>query len=298
MNESQRIAQLGHYIYDIEGDRWRGSPSLYEVLGVDESYARDLVGWLDLVHPEDRERLSRYIAEDVLGRRAPSDIQYRIVRPRDKTERWVHDLGTLEVSADGQVVSIFGIIQDITDSKQAEKTLETSERRFRDIADHAQEWFWEVDAEGRYTYSSPVVERILGYTAEEVLQKRFYDLFLPDDREALKAAALASFATKQPFRGFVNCNVHKNGSIVWLSTSGLPLLDDRGNLLGYRGVDTDVTERRQAEKELEDQLAELQRWYDVMLGRESRVLDLKSEVNELLREAGHTPRYPSAEAEE
>ena len=151
----------------------------------------------------------------------------------------------------------------VTERKQAEQTLETSERRFRDIADHAEGWIWEHDAEGTYTYASPVVQRILGYTPQEILQKHFYDLFLPDDREALKAAALASFATKQPFRGFVNRNVHKNGSIVWLSTSGLPVLDDKGSLLGYRGVDTDITENRQAEETMRQRLAELEALHTV-----------------------------------
>jgi len=139
------------------------------------------------------------------------------------------------------------IIIDITQRKQAEETLRASERRFQDIADHAQEWIWEVDDKGKYTYSSQVVEKILGYAPEEVLQKHFYDFFHPDDRESFKSAVLAAFSLKQPFRDFINRNLHKNGHTVWLATSGLPMLDASGNLLGYRGVDMDITSRRQAE---------------------------------------------------
>ncbi len=133
--------------------------------------------------------------------------------------------------------------------KQAERDLKTSEQRFRDVTVNAREWIWEVDAQGKYTYASPLVERLLGYTPAEVLQKHFYDLFHPDERESLKSAAFAVFGTKQPFRDFINPNVHKNGQTVWLSTSGLPLLDDQGNLLGYRGADMDITESRQAEQD-------------------------------------------------
>ena len=104
-----------------------------------------------------------------------------------------------------------------------------------------------MDAQGKYRYSSPVVEQLLGYTPEEVLGKYFYDFFLPDQREKLKNAALAAFAAKQPFRDFLNPNLHKNGQVVWLSTSGIPILDEQGNLLGYRGADIDITERREAE---------------------------------------------------
>ena len=258
LHESQHFAQLGHYVYDVEGDQWNGSPSLYQVFGVDEDYVRDFAGWLDLVHPGDRARVSRHFTEEVLGKREPFDLQYRVVRPRDRIERWVHGRGNLEVRSDGQVVSMFGVIQDVTHTKQAEQILKTSERRFVDIAEHTQEWIWEVDTDGRYTYSSQAVEKILGYTPEEILQLHFYELYPLGERESLKAAALATISNKETLLQNVNRNVHKNGQLVWLCTSALPMLDDQGNVLGYRGVDTDITERKQAEEDLRQRLTELE----------------------------------------
>lgn len=113
-----------------------------------------------------------------------------------------------------------------------------SEQRFRDIAENAKEWIWEVDAEGRYTYASPVIEEILGYAPDEVLGKHYYEFFHPDDRDALKEAAEGAFESRQPFRDFINRNVHRNGQTVWLSTSGIPVVGENGRLLGYRGADT------------------------------------------------------------
>jgi PAS domain S-box-containing protein len=136
--------------------------------------------------------------------------------------------------------------------KKAEKALRENEKRFRDITENAEEWIWEVDAKGQYTYTSPIVERILGYKPEEVLEKHFYDLFYPEDREGVKKAVFEIFAQKQPFVRLLNRNVHKNGKEVWLSTSGVPILDEKGGLLGYRGADTDITERRKAEEELQE----------------------------------------------
>jgi len=138
----------------------------------------------------------------------------------------------------------------VSELRSTQEALQLSEKRFRDIADNAFEWIWEVDSEGRYTYASHVVEKILGYEPEEVLGKYFYDLFHAEDREDLKTAALEVFKTKQPFREFINRNIHKNGDIVWLSTSGVPIVDEGGNLLGYRGSDADITVRKQAEEEL------------------------------------------------
>ncbi|UCD35608.1 MAG: PAS domain S-box protein [Nitrospiraceae bacterium] len=147
----------------------------------------------------------------------------------------------------GYFVALF---DDITHRKYWEEKLRESESRFRDISENAREWIWEVDAEGRYVYSSPVVKTILGYSPEEIVEKHFYDLFHPDKRESLKKAAFDVFARKEPFRDFVNQNIDKSGSTVWLSTSGIPILGQDGRLLGYRGADADITALKHTEESL------------------------------------------------
>ena len=142
--------------------------------------------------------------------------------------------------------------QRLSELERAGETLWEREKRFSDIAENALEWIWEVDANGKYTYSSSAVEKILGYKPEEILKKHFYDLFPPEDQEELKKAAFEAFAQKQPFREFINPNVHKNGDTVLLSTSGTPIIDKEGNLLGYRGADTDITGRKKMEKALRE----------------------------------------------
>jgi PAS domain S-box-containing protein len=158
------------------------------------------------------------------------------------------------------------ILEDITEMKKYQKDLEEqvrqrtaelvktnsalreSENRFRQVTENAEEWIWEVDNNGMYRYSSAAVERILGYSPEElVLQKHFYDLFDPEARVELKKSALFIIERKEPFRHFVTRNFHKNGSIVILEKSGSPVLDEKGNLTGYRGADMNITERQRAE---------------------------------------------------
>ena len=143
-------------------------------------------------------------------------------------------------------------VMDISQYKKVEEKLRESEKRFSDIAENSGEWIWEVDAEGRYTYSNTVVERVLGYKAEEIIGKFFYDFFHPDEREQLKSVAFEVFKRKEPFAGFVNRNIHKDGHVVILETSGVPIIDAEGKLIGYRGADRDITEQKKAEEALRE----------------------------------------------
>jgi len=153
----------------------------------------------------------------------------------------------------GEVIGAVEVALEITQRKRAEQSTRESEKRFRDITENAFAWIWEVDVNGKYTYTSPVVEKILGYKPEEVLGKHFYDLFHPEEREELKNAAFEVFAKELPFREFINRNVHKNGkTVVWLSTSGVPTRNKEGKLLGYRGVDIDITDLKWTEGTLQE----------------------------------------------
>ena len=143
--------------------------------------------------------------------------------------------------------SLLSILEDVTEAQNA---LQKSEKRFRDIVVNTGDWIWETDEKGRYTYCSPVVRQVLGYEYNEVLGKYFYDFFHPDEREELKKAAFEVFKKKEPFKNFLNRNMHKDGRTIILETSGIPMLDDKGNLLGYRGVDRDITERKKMEEEI------------------------------------------------
>jgi PAS domain S-box-containing protein len=164
---------------------------------------------------------------------------------------------------DGKPSYLAGYTIDITDRRQSEEALKQSETRFKQISENFGEWIWEVDKDGLYTYSSPVVKDILGFEPEEIINKKyFYDLFILEERKQLMKAAMEAFERKENFRNFINVNLHKDGREVILSTSGFPLLDKEGNLIGYRGVDTDITERKSAEEALARSKKEFQNYFE------------------------------------
>jgi len=139
---------------------------------------------------------------------------------------------------------------DISGRKRAEEELRRSEERFRAMVETAFDWIWEVDADGRFTYASPRVRDVLGYEPEEMVGRLSFD-FMSEDEVARIAALFFEKATQlAPVSAEENVNRHKDGRLVTLETSAMPILGPEGQFLGYRGVDRDITARKQAEKAL------------------------------------------------
>ena len=127
----------------------------------------------------------------------------------------------------------------------AQSILEHSEQRLAQVADNSRMWIWEVDAQGLYTYCSDACEYLFGYTAEEIIGKKyFYDFFHPQDREQLKEASFAIMEQREKFKEFPNRNINRLGDSVWLSTNAEPIIDENNVLIGCRGADFDITERK------------------------------------------------------
>ena len=208
-------------------------------------------GWSECVHPEDHQRCL-YTHTKAFNARKPFVLEYRL-RHNSGEYRWIMDSGVPRFNADGDFLGFIGTGTDITDRKIVEEELRESEVRFRQIAENACDMVWEVDASGMYVYCSSVVKHLLGYSASELVgNKHFYELFAPEVREELKMTTMGAFERQESFRNFVNPCIHKNGKTVFMETSGVPVLSEDGTLIGYRGTNTDITDRKIAEKELRE----------------------------------------------
>lgn len=140
---------------------------------------------------------------------------------------------------------------EMNERKRVEDALRESKVRFDQLARQSGTYTWEVDDQGLYTYVSNVAKQVIGYHPDELTGRiHFYDLHPESGRDGFKAAAFAVFERKEPFLNLVNAIQTKDGRKIWVSTNGIPLLKTDGTLRGYRGSDTDITERKQAEEAL------------------------------------------------
>jgi PAS domain S-box-containing protein len=198
----------------------------------------------------------------------------------------------------GRLTTSEGIARDSTQRKRTENELRESEERFRSILDNIEDGYFEVDTAGNFTFFNPALVRMLGRPANELMGMNNRLYMTPEGGKAVFQTFNRIFRTGIPEQALNWDLVRPDGTLrsVEVSVSLIKAAD--GSIIGFRGTVRDITERKRAEAQLIVQLDELQRWHKATLGRETRILDLKCEVNELLGKAGQPPRYPSAESQD
>jgi PAS domain S-box-containing protein len=164
---------------------------------------------------------------------------------------------------------------------------QAAEARFRDMALSSADWVWETDAHLCYTYCSERVADVLGYPLQQVLGRSPIDFMPPDEAARIDRLLTEIVARRQPIADLETQNLAEDGRQVILQTNGVPILDENGELLGYRGVNKDITERKQAEGALEQYAAELER-RSIQLQTAAEVSRAASSIlkpNELIQQA-------------
>ncbi|MEJ0087278.1 MAG: EAL domain-containing protein [Pseudomonadota bacterium] len=162
----------------------------------------------------------------------------------------------------------------------AKRSRRVLERRLHEIVATSQDWIWEQDREGRFTFCSASVRHILGYTPESLLGEPAAKFVHPDDVDALERATRALVPNDPSINNLSARWRHKDGSFRFLERNAFALFDSRGTIAGLRGTERDVTQRRQQEAHI----ARLTRVLRMLSGINSSVLRI-NERHELLAEA-------------
>ena len=251
LHDAQELAQLGNYSYDLRTDRWISSDILDGIFGIGPDYPRDLMHWLDLVAPDMRSTLQSYLG-NLIEQRLSFDTEYRIIRSNDGVERWVHGKGKLQLDEQGKPLLLMGTIQDITERKAAEAMVAESRNLLLTVIDSSPSRVFWKDRDLRYLGCNTAFAKDAGMAhPKDVIGKDDYqmgwaaqaELYRADDR-AVMASGVAKLYFEEP-------QTTPDGRMIWLRTSKIPLRDHGNQTVGVIGIYEDITERREAEAELE-----------------------------------------------
>jgi diguanylate cyclase (GGDEF)-like protein/PAS domain S-box-containing protein len=168
------------------------------------------------------------------------------------------DGSVAEALLSGEIIELHGekcllaLLADITERKRAEEQLRASEQRFSDVIEAAGEYVWEIDLNGKYTFVSSRIERVLGYARDEILGKQPSDFMPPAAVEEMRTWLKENRDRRGAFMNLEHMSTTKDGRTVWQQVSGVPVYSADGEQRGFRGTGLDITERKLAEQRIEE----------------------------------------------
>ena len=217
-----------------------------------EEWLEDPSLWENSIYPDDKERvLTEFI--EAQNKMENALAEYRIVR-KDKTVRWVEDHLSWGKDPQNNVVSMNGVMYDITERKQAEEALRETEEKYRMLFENAAEAIY-VAQDGKIKFPNPRTEELYGYSAEELTSKPFTYFIHEKDQNMVLERHKKRLRGEKPPTIYPFRIVNKAGDTKWIEIKVAPFSwEHRPATLCFL---TDITERRQAEEALKEKTYDL-----------------------------------------
>jgi PAS domain S-box-containing protein len=285
---------------DTSGKYTYCSPQMKDLWGYEP---KDMIGKtpFDVMPPQDRKQAIESLMSLAKSPKPFTGLEASSYDSRGRLIA-IEISGVPFFDADGRLLGYRGISRDVTERKQAEEAVAESHKKYRGLVEKINDWVWEIDADGVYTYVSPRARELLGYAPEEIVGKTPFDLMPPAEAQRVWNAFEPTWLGRKPLELCENTLVRKDGRLVTVETSGMPVFAEDGTFLGYTGIDRDVTERKQAEEALrksEEKFAKAFRSSPIAIAvtrlSDGRILDVNEAMLKLLHFTadeviGHTTR--------
>lgn len=248
-------ARLGRWNWDLRSQTMFWSDDYRELLGLPAEQAATGSRQMELIHPDDRERIQQELDQALASGADQVVLEFRLLKPDGQT-CWIHSRGTVCHDSEGNPVSIIGISMDVTQSRQAEDALRSSEReaarRSNEVAAIVQssdDAILSKDLTGRIMSWNPAAQRIFGYSQEEILGKSIL-LLIPEELHAEEEEILRKIRSGQTIDHYETVRVTRSGERIDASLSISPVRDEKGNIIGASKTLRDISSKKHLEATL------------------------------------------------
>lgn len=246
LQSAARVSNLGWWDHDLLEERLEWSAETYRIFGISPaSTDLDMGSFLDRVHPDDRARLLE-TQRRACSRECPLESVYRVIHP-DGKERLVLDRGEIVFDANGKPERKTGVVMDITDKTNAQRALASSEERYRGLVETSHDIIWATDVNFNLTFCNQATQRILGYSPEEMLQIDISRIVTPDQLKRDSLVMTDAAKNSMSCVRYESELIHRDGTRVPIAVSAGVVRDESGKTVGFTGITSDITERKQSE---------------------------------------------------
>ncbi len=254
------------YELDSQGVVLYISPSIRDMLGYDSA---EVVGksFIELSHKDDRSSLEEWFSELRKGREYPSE--YRVIN-KSGDLRWTRTK-TKPIMEDGQFKGAQGILIDVTEQKRAEEALRESEKKYRLVVDNMVDVITAMDMNLHFTYVSPSIMRMRGFTVEEAMAQTLEQVLTPESMQIIakffeEEMKLEAGGAADPGRSRILDleEYRKDGSIVWIENHLSFMRDETQKPVGIISLSRGISERKQAEEKLRESEKKYRELYDFL----------------------------------
>ena len=256
MSLAANAAHLGFWMWDVARDEVWISAEGRSFFGCDTPERISVTRFIETLHPEDRER-TREAIERSLANRTDYTAEYRVVSPEGATH-WIAARGAVEVNGNSTALRMRGVAFDVTDRKQSAEALRESEEHYRTLAETAADVIVTMDQNSTILFINAAVERVFGYTPGDLIGQKITRLMPEPLRQRHIEGMRRYLETGEKFVSWSDVafpGLHKSGREISLE---IAFAESRINdLRVFTGIMRDVTERKRAEAELQEQRAEL-----------------------------------------
>src|SRR3989304_10409111 len=242
--ESQQIAHLGSWEWDIVKNKTYESDEFYRIYGlVREEFGATYEAFLNCVHPDDRE-LVRKSVENTLQNKKPYDIEFRILR-KDGSVRIVHERALVTFDNMGRAVQMVGTVQDITERKRAAEELNTEKNKFLAVINAMEDGLTIQDLDYNIIYQNETVKNVFGVRLGEKCHSTYGGKNSICDECPVEMVYKDGKSHVSERRV-----VLPSGEIAFYENIASPIIDASGKIVSCLEIARNITGRKQAEAEM------------------------------------------------